>query len=212
MKIETNGIIIGLRVYGERALIATTLTQTSGVLSGIIAGAQVSKRRKMVGQLGAIEWGARLEGHLGTMRFMPERNLAALIMSDEQALAIMNSAFAMIGDFLPEREAHPDIYFATLRLLSNLPFAENKMAEYLRWEAELLTGIGYSLDLTKCAGCGGASDLTHLSPKTGRAVCAQCAAPHKDKLFTLPLGLAELGHFFQMAAEKSLPAARSLLS
>ncbi|MDR0319532.1 MAG: DNA repair protein RecO [Rickettsiales bacterium] len=217
MQLESQGIIIGLKNYGERALIARVLTQGHGVLAGIVRGGQVSKNRLMVGQLGHASWSARLESHLGTMKFAPERNLAALLMNDEESLSIMNSAFAMIADFLPEREAHEKVYFATLKLLAEIPrssaFGANRrrMTDYLRWETELLSGIGYSLDFSKCAGCGCAKNLTHLSPKTGRAVCESCAAPHIEKLFSLPLGLSELEHFFNMFAVKPLPKAREYL-
>ncbi|MCL2629853.1 MAG: DNA repair protein RecO [Alphaproteobacteria bacterium] len=205
MQIETNGIIIGLRNYGERALIAKVLTQSHGVLAGIIRGGQTSKRRPMTGMQGEVVWSARLESHLGAIRFVAGRNLAAMLMNNEDTLAIMNSAFAMIADFLPEREAHEDVYFATLKLLAGNPGVE----DYLKWETELLASIGYSLDFSKCGGCGVFKDLTHLSPKTGRAVCAACAEPYKDKLFALPLGIDQLGHFFGMFAVKKLPVVRS---
>lgn len=214
MEIDTTGIIIGLKPYGERGVIAHVLTLANGVVSGLIRGGQVSKTLRTAGQIGQVGWAARLENHLGTMKFQPERNLAAMLLNDELGLAIMNSAFAMIADFLPEREAHADVYYATLRLLTDLPMLQGrdfKMAEYLRWETELLASIGYSLDFSKCAGCGRSDKLDYLSPKTGRAVCAECAAPYADRLMRLPLGLRELGHFFEMFAVKDLPAARKML-
>lgn len=207
MQLESQGVIIGLKNYGERAFIARVLTMEHGILAGIVRGGQLSKNRLMAGMQGMASWGARLENHLGTMRFAPERNLAAMLMNDEESLATMNSAFAMIADFLPEREAHPQVYFATLRLLLNAT-----PDEYLRWETELLAAAGYSLDFSKCAGCGGRENLTRLSPKTGRAVCAKCAEPYNEKLFALPLGLNELGHFFRMFAVKELPPARERLT
>jgi DNA repair protein RecO (recombination protein O) len=76
-----------------------------------------------------------------------------------------------------------------LELLSVLPLTDNPYDLYLQWEIELLSDLGYALDLTKCSGCGRTDDLIYLSPKTGRAVCADCGAPYDDRLYKLPLNL-----------------------
>jgi DNA repair protein RecO (recombination protein O) len=214
MKIETNGIIINLRPFGDKALIAKAITPDFGVVSGLIKAGQTARRKIDVGQLGEINWGARLEDHLGIMRFNEERNLSAPIMSSEQGILILNSVCAMLADTLPERAAHADIYFATLRFLTSLPFLDDKIGGYVAWEEELLDGLGYGLHLTECAGCGKKSDLVFLSPKTGRAVCGECGRDFSAKLLKLPIKLSDLTFFFEKVSEmvgKKLPLARGRL-
>jgi DNA repair protein RecO (recombination protein O) len=46
--------------------------------------------------------------------------------------------------------------------------------------------LGFSLDLSKCAGGGSDDSLAYVSPKTGRAVSVEAGALYKDKLLPLP--------------------------
>jgi len=46
--------------------------------------------------------------------------------------------------------------------------------------------MGYGLDLSCCAASGAERGLTHVSPKSGRAVGAEAAAPYADRLLALP--------------------------
>ena len=50
----------------------------------------------------------------------------------------------------------------------------------------LLAELGFGLDLSACAVTGQTTDLTHVSPKTGRAVSREPAKPYCDRLLRLP--------------------------
>ena len=65
-------------------------------------------------------------------------------------------------------------------------------AVYVKWEAGLLQDLGFGLDLARCAVTGTVDDLTHVSPRTGRAVSREAALPYGDRLLRLPPFL--LGH------------------
>jgi DNA repair protein RecO (recombination protein O) len=54
------------------------------------------------------------------------------------------------------------------------------------WEIALLRELGFRLELDKCAAGGDAAKLTHVSPKSGRAVSEEKATPYKEKLLLLP--------------------------
>ena len=47
------------------------------------------------------------------------------------------------------------------------------------------------LDINECAVTGQRTNLRYVSPKTGRAVCAEAGAPYKDRLFAYPQYIAE---------------------
>ena len=81
------------------------------------------------------------------------------------------------------------IYAHTLSLLIDTVDASTPLDLYLNWEIELLKDLGYALDLSKCSGCQKTEKLCYLSPRTGRAVCADCGAPYADKLYKLPVSL-----------------------
>jgi DNA repair protein RecO (recombination protein O) len=196
MKLESVGILIGLRAFNERDAIARVFTRDFGVLVGMMRGANVAKKnRPLVGQVGAVSWNARLDSQLGTFHWDAEKNLSASIMMNPDALMRLNSAFEILGTLLPEREEYVGLYDETLNLLGAL--ARGDVRAYLTWEINLLRDLGYALDLSKCSGCGALETLNYLSPRTGRAVCDKCAAPYIDKLYKLPLNLNATMRFLE---------------
>ena len=210
MKLESDGIIISLRPFGERDAVAHIFTKVHGVLSGMLRGAGVAKKNKpMVGQLGTVAWNARLDSQLGVFHFESEKNLAIYAMLDNSKLAYMNAMFALIETLLPEREAYPDLYISTIRVMADL-----NADSYLQWELDLLRNLGYALDLSKCSGCGKTENLIYLSPRTGRAVCAECGEPYHDKLFKLPINLQISKRFLEgvcRGLDVSIPEFRNFL-
>lgn len=208
MKLESTGILIGMRPFGERDAVAHIFTRDHGVMTGMLKGAAVAKKNKpLIGQVGAVSWNARLDSQLGAFHWEATRNLAAPLMMDPKLLMYMNSMFALVITLLPERESYEMLYDKTVEtLLTSYP--------YLEWEKDLLRELGYALDMTRCSGCGGRENLNYLSPRTGRAVCDECAAPYVGKLFELPLNLDVTKKFLdRICADQGavLPIARKML-
>jgi DNA repair protein RecO (recombination protein O) len=58
----------------------------------------------------------------------------------------------------------------------------------------VLEDLGFGLDLSSCAATGATHDLTHVSPKTGRAVSRPAAQPYLDRLLPLPSFLTTRGN------------------
>lgn len=194
MKIESVGILIGLRPLNERDSVAHIFTRDNGVLVGVMRGAQVAKKNKpLVGQVGQVAWNARLDSQLGVFHWEAEKNIAAGYIAKPTVLMYLNSVFELLLNLLPEREAYTDLYDNTVFCLENLD--SDVQVVYLRWEINFLQELGYALDLSHCSGCGTTRDLNYLSPRTGRAVCNKCAQPYITKLYTLPLNLDVTYHF-----------------
>lgn len=214
MQIETNGILINMRPFSERDMIAHIFTKDSGVLTGMLRGGAIAKKnRPLVGQFGSVSWNARLDSQLGVFHWENEKNLSAQIMMNSDLLKLMNAAFALIYTLLPERESYSGLYDETLFLLQNLPISDSPYDLYLRWEINLLGELGYALDLTKCSGCQKTENLYYLSPKTGRAVCAECGEPYRDKLYKLPVNLDVTKRFLNNICALQgvdIPAARKM--
>ena len=232
MEWRDEDILIALRRHGETSAILSLFTASRGRHAGLIQGAQ-SKRLRGVLQPGnrvAVTWRARLEDQLGTVSVELEGAHAARLMDDAGRLAALTSACALIEKGLPEREPHPALYLATLALLHDLAEAEWGAA-YVRWEAAFLAELGYGLDLTSCALTGVTEGLSHVSPRTGRAVSAEAAEPWRDRLLALPSflargndtgpeavaqGLALTGHFlnrlFEEMYHRPLPKPRERLT
>ncbi|MGR3502241.1 DNA repair protein RecO [Pseudaestuariivita sp.] len=182
------GILLGLRRHGESSAILDVFTPSRGRHAGVLRGA-TSRKVAPTLQPGAqldVAWRARLEDHIGTFTVEPVRSRAALAMSGRLALAGLNAVTALLSFALPEREAHPQLYLATERLLDLLDRADIWPLAYLQWEMQLLEETGYGLDLAACAVTGRKEGLTYVSPRTGRAVSMEGAGNWAPKLLPLP--------------------------
>jgi len=183
------GFVLAARRHGESDAILTLLTREHGRHLGIVKGGSGRRHRAVVevGNRLTADWHARLSEHLGRFQVELAAPHAAMVLSDPVRLAALSSGCATLDAALPEREPHPDIFddFAEVaQALSDQK--ESWPADFVRWEARLLTALGFGLDLSHCAVTGETDGLAYVSPKTGRAVTADAGRLHRDKLLTLP--------------------------
>lgn len=227
---ESEGYVLSVKKHGETSAIIDVFTPDKGRHLGLVRGG-VSRRSRPVLQPGnkvKVEWRGRLSEHLGTYTVEAISARAAELMDDRLSLAGLNAICAVARECLPEREPHLDVYQALEVLIDNLHEPDIWPALYIRWEAGLLTAMGYGLDLKSCAATGVNDNLTHVSPRSGRAVSASAAEPYKDKLLALPAflyglpyaspedianGFVLTGYFLetrvQWGVNKTLPDARA---
>ena len=187
---EDEALILGGRRFGEGGLILDVLTATRGRRAGLVYGGASRRRR---GQLEAgntveIKWSAREETQLGRFDVAESTKArGAHLMDDGDALSAMSCMMAILRSGLEEGDNQASVmYEATVVVLDMLTEPEVWPALYVRWEMGLLAAIGFGLDLTACAVSGANDGLTHVSPKTGRAVKGSEAEDYVDRLFTLP--------------------------
>lgn len=182
------GIVLAVRPHGETSAIVELLTEDHGRHAGLVRGGRSRTLRPVLqpGNTVSATWRARLADHLGNFAIEADAHRAGLVMEDPLALAGLNAACAIACQALPEREAHARVYRGFEVLLDAMDDAEIWPALYVRWEAGLLKDLGYGLDFSKCAATGEHEDLTHVSPRTGRAVSREAAEPYIDKLLPLP--------------------------
>ncbi|MBC6403578.1 MAG: DNA repair protein RecO [Hyphomonadaceae bacterium] len=182
------GHILSVKKHGETSAIIDVFTRDQGRHAGLVRGGAGRKMRPVLqpGNLVGVEWRGRLSEHLGYYVVEPVQTLASGLMEDQLSLAGLNAACAMARETLPEREAYPRVFEAFGVLLANMHDRNIWPALYVRWEAGLLSAMGYGLDLATCVATGDTHNLTHVSPRSGRAVSARAAAPYVDKLLKLP--------------------------
>ena len=181
------GMVIATRRHGELAAIVTLLTRAHGRHAGLARGGSGRRGRGLYqpGNVVAATWRARLAEHLGTWSCEPLHANGVALLDRAGALAALAAACALVDAVLPEREPHGALYDATLALVSAL--AGPAWAErYVRWEIDLLTELGFGLDLGSCAATGANDGLAYVSPRTGRAVSAAAGEPYRDRLLALP--------------------------
>ena len=98
---------------------------------------------------------------------------------------------AALCRLLPERDPHPDVHDHLAAILDQLDDPAMAAVQMVRFELQMLTELGFGLDLASCAATGTAGDLGFVSPKSGRAVSRDAGAPWQDRLLRLPAFLSE---------------------
>ena len=181
------GFVLAAKRHGESGLIVELLTAEHGRHAGLVRGGQSPRRRALFqpGNRVVAGWRGRLPEHLGMLECELIDATAARFLDDADRLAALSSASALLLAALPEREPHSDI-FASFGALLGAFDSPDWQRVYVEWECRLLAALGFGLDLTCCAATGATDDLTHVSPRTGRAVSRAAAAPYRDKLVPLP--------------------------
>lgn len=158
---------------------------------GLVRGGRSSKLAATLqpGNTVQLTWRARLEDHLGAFTMEVLQSRAAGLIADRKRLYLAQTICEHLH-LLPERDPHDRLLGMALDLIDHEPDA----AALARFELVLLDELGFGLDLDSCAATGVTEDLTHVSPKSGRAVSRAAAEPYKDRLLPLPSFLGARGN------------------
>ncbi|AEP09304.1 DNA repair protein RecO [Micavibrio aeruginosavorus] len=183
-----HGIVLAVRAHGEGGAVVSVLTETYGRHAGYVRGAGSSRLRGILepGNLVQVEWRSRVADQLGSFAIEPERAITGPLLSDPLKLAALTSACALCDFALPEREAHPGLFHGLLALLDTMGNDDIWGAAYVMWEIAFMRELGFGLDFSRCVAGGDSNRLAYISPKSGRAVSVDAAAPYKEKLLPLP--------------------------
>jgi DNA repair protein RecO (recombination protein O) len=186
------GIVLGTRRHGEANAILELMTPAHGRHLGLVRGGGGTRLRPVLqaGNTVAVTWRARLDEHLGHYAVEGLELRAASFLGRAHAVYGVTHLAALCR-LLPERDPHPAIYEALLALLAEIAEPLRLAAGIARFELQLLSELGFGLDLSECAATGAASDLVYVSPKSGRAVSRAAGQPWHDRLFSLPVFLSE---------------------
>jgi len=174
--------------HGETTAIAHILARENGRYAGLVYGA-TSKRLAPALQSGnqfKVKWRAKTEDNLGWFGLELEKSRSVAVWTDRLALAGLTSVCALLDLLIPERMAYPELYDATIELLDIIMEGNAWLTCYGLWEKQLVTTIGFGLELDRCAVTGATENLLYVSPKTGRAVSADGAGDWADRLLPLP--------------------------
>ncbi len=229
-------VVLSVRPHGEASAVVEVLSARHGRYAGLVRGARGRALRPVLQPGNRVEasWRARLSEHLGALSVDGDVLRAGDFIDDAARVDGVLAACGVAQLCLPEREPHPAVFEGLEAVLAGMAATPDWPALLVKWEAGLLADLGYGLDLTRCALTGGYDDLTHVSPRTGRAVDGHApeAQPYLDKLLKLPPfllgsqaaptptdlrdGLALTGHFLERQvlwpADRHLPDARTRLA
>jgi DNA repair protein RecO (recombination protein O) len=192
MQWSDDGIVLGVRRHGEANAILELMTREHGRHLGLVRGGAGSRMRPVLqpGNVVGVVWRARLDEHLGHYTVEPLRMRADVVFGAAHAVYGITHIAALVR-LLPERDPHPEVHAALDEILDHIATAEILAVLAVRFELQLLSELGFGLDLSECAATGSHEDLIYVSPRSGRAVSRAAGEPWQDKLLRLPAFLAD---------------------
>ncbi len=189
MRWESNGLILNFSKYNEKSYILEIFTEEHGKHKGIIRGLHSKNKRSIIepGNEVFATWSGRLETHLGNYNVEPIKLWSSHVLQFKDKLSAISSICSLISLTMAERQPNPLIYFSSKKLIEIVASTRDDwIREYVFWEMQLLSEIGYGLDLERCAVTSKSYDLVYVSPSSGRAVTNEGAGDFKNKLLPLP--------------------------
>ncbi len=187
MQFKDEGYIINVRKHGESSLILTLITKEHGKIIGYVKGGHSKKNLGVYqqGNLISIDAYARLEENMLTIRAELLKPIAVHFISDAKKLAALMSLCELCNTCMPEK-AELEHFYYMIDSFFNLIDEDNWLVHYSYFEFYLLDFLGVGLDLSECSATGTTENLEYVSPKTGKAVCAEAGEPYKARLFRFP--------------------------
>lgn len=190
------GIVLSAKKYGEKGLVINILTKNHGRYLGWLNNYKNKNVLADVqpGNLINVSWKSRLIEQMGKFKIELISSVSGKIFDEKLKLQALNSLCSLLDKFLPEREIYSEIFYATNAFINLLTLQDERKNDhwiegYVKWEIGVLSSIGFSLDLKRCAVTGVNTNLLYVSPKTGKAVSKDAAGIHAPKLLLLPFFL-----------------------
>lgn len=187
MQFVDEGYIVNLRKYGENSVIVTIVSKRHGLLKGFVRGG-LSKKNLGIYQTGnliGVNCYARIEENMLSFKTELLSPTAVNFMDSPAKLAALSGLCSLCVSCLPENENLERFYYyieSFFQLINDPDWP----VHYAFFEFYLLEYLGIGLDLSECADTGNTGNLEYVSPRSGKAVCAESGAPYKEKLFLYP--------------------------
>ena len=187
MQWTDDAIVLGIKRHGEANAIAELFTREHGRHLGLVRGGFGSRLKPVLQPGNSVRavWRARLDEHLGTYTVEPLKTRTASMFATGHALFGVTH-LASLARLLPERDPHAVVYDDLEAILDRIDDTQGIAPQVARFEMQMLSELGFGLDLASCAATGVTDELIYVSPKSGRAVSREGGAAWADKLFRLP--------------------------
>ena len=145
---STSGYLISKNRYNENSVIAEFFTLERGKISGIIFGG-TSKKIKNYLQIGNklhINYNSKNENRTGYFKIEILEAFTPKYFDNNKKLSCISSAMNLIRILTAEAQANKNIYKLLENFFTILSY-ENWVQEYIFWELNLLSYLGYDLEI-----------------------------------------------------------------
>ena len=147
MNWESEGFILSKRKFRENAIILEVFTVDFGKTSGIVYGG-TSRKIKNYLQLSNkiyVSYTSKNENKIGYFKTELIDAIAPKYFNDKNKILCLNSITSMLKILLPENQKLDQIYNSLNDFLS-LFNKKNWLINYLNWELNLISNLGFGFD------------------------------------------------------------------
>ena len=171
MEWSDEAIVLGTRRHGEANVILEALTRLHGRHLGLVRGGGGSRMRAILqpGNSASVTWRARLDEHLGHFAVEGLRLRAGDLLGIRHAVYAMTHLAALVR-LLPERDPHEGVFETLESLLDHIATPSEAAVLLVHFELQMLSELGFGLDLTSCAATGACRTECAGAPARDRRV------------------------------------------
>ena len=145
---DDEGFLISKNKYNENSLIAEIFTKNHGKIAGIIFGG-TSKKIKNYLQIGNrlhVNYNSKNENKLGYFNIEILKAYSPFFFDNPKKLLCISSAMQLIKILTADSQKNTNVHELIVNFFKILE-AEKWLKNYIFWELDLLTVVGYSLEL-----------------------------------------------------------------
>ncbi len=145
---DDEGFLLSKNKYNENSLIVEIFTKNHGKISGIIFGG-VSKKIKNYLQIGNqlyVNYNTKHESKLGYFKIEILKAYSPFFFDDQKKLLCISSAMQLIKTLTADSQKNFYIYESII-LFFKLLKSKSWIKDYIFWELDFFTLIGYNLEL-----------------------------------------------------------------
>ena len=147
---DDTGYLVYKNKFNENSLIAEVFTKNHGKVTGIIFGGTSRKIKNylQIGNKVYVNYSSKSENKIGYFKIEILKALSPLYFDNQKKLFCISSAMQLIKLLTAESQTNKDIYLLINNfydLLNN----DNWIKNYIFWELDLFSLIGYDLDFEK---------------------------------------------------------------
>tara|TARA_B100000003_G_scaffold204158_1_gene215699 strand:- start:73 stop:756 length:684 start_codon:yes stop_codon:yes gene_type:complete len=145
---DDEGFLISKNRYNENSLIVEIFTKKHGKISGIIFGG-TSKKVKNYLQIGNqlyVNYNSKNDNKVGYFKIEILKAYSPFFFDNAKKLLCISSAIQLIKILTADAQKNLDIYESIIKFFKILE-TETWIKDYIFWELDLFTIVGYSLEL-----------------------------------------------------------------
>ena len=145
---DDEGFLISKNRYNENSLIVEIFTKKHGKISGIIFGG-TSKKVKNYLQIGNqlyVNYNSKNDNKVGYFKIEILKAYSPFFFDNAKKLLCISSAIQLIKILTADAQRNLDIYESIIKFFKILE-TETWIKDYIFWELDLFTIVGYSLEL-----------------------------------------------------------------